>query len=150
VSLKPTLIQEAHLLEERGTTGLHILVVDDDFTTQQLLQRLLSPHYGVTICGTVDRAVHDYIRITPDLVFLDIDLGDAEFNGFDIAYTIAMHDENATIVMLSSHENPDYIAQATRVGASGFMAKPLNASRILHYVQECERSKLQREQSPWK
>jgi DNA-binding NtrC family response regulator len=146
VSPKPTLEQNTQLLANRHRANLHILVVDDDYVTQQLLQRLLSSHYGVTVCGTVERAVHDYLRIMPDLVFLDIDLGDAEFNGFDVAYTIAMHDAESTIVMLSAYEHPENIAQATRAGASGFMAKPLSASRILHYVQECERSKFQREQ----
>ena len=54
MSLKPTLENTPHLLEDRHRAKLHILVVDDDYVTQQLLQRLLSTHYSVTVCGSVD------------------------------------------------------------------------------------------------
>jgi DNA-binding NtrC family response regulator len=125
--------------------SLHILVIDDDLVTLQLMDNLLSSRFAITLCSSIEHAVEDYLHTKPDLVFLDVDLGDRHFNGFDVAHTIAIHDDAANIVMITGGDSPGNIARATRAGASGFMAKPLSASRILHFVQECERSKLNRE-----
>ncbi len=144
-----TLMEEKSLLLRHARSPLHILVVDDDPVTLQLLQSLLGPSYSVTVCSTVHQAVHEYLRVMPDLVFLDINLGDAEFSGFDVAYTVCMHDPNANIVMLTAHESPQNIAHATRAGALGFLVKPFGASRILHYVQECERAKFSKGSTSW-
>lgn len=137
----PMGLEEDRVLLRHARSPLHILVVDDDLVTQQLMQSLLGPNYSVALCGDVFKAVAEYLRIMPDLVFLDIDLGDKEFNGFDVAHTICMHDDRANIVFLSAHENIQNIAHARRAGASGFMAKPFKPSRVLHYVQDCERDK---------
>ena len=140
---------EQRRLLRRARFPLHILVVDDDVTTQQLIQKLLGQNYCVSLCSTVGQAVHDYLRIMPDLVFLDIQLGDSEFNGFDVAHTMCMYDDSANIVILTAHESAQNIANARRAGASGFMVKPFSASRILHYVQECERMKFSGERPLW-
>ena len=142
-------LEENRLLLRRARSPLHILVVDDDPTTQQLMQKLLGPNYCVSVCSTVGQAVHDYLRIMPDIVFLDINLGDSEFNGFDVAHTICMYDNLATVIILTAHESAQNIAHARRAGASGFMVKPFSASRILHYVQECERAKFTGERTAW-
>lgn len=143
------LLEDQRLKLRRARSPLHILVVDDDPVTQQLMQRLLGTNYCVTLCATVDQAVHEYLRVMPDLVFLDVQLGDPEFNGFDVAHTICLYDSDATIVMLTAHESAQNIAHARRAGASGFMVKPFSASRILHYVQECERAKFSGDRSLW-
>ena len=140
--LKSLQLQHTH-------SPLYIQVVDDDPTTQKLLQRLLAPSYCVTISTTIEQALLDYLRVKPDLVFLDVDLGDPEFNGFDVAHTLCMYDSGANIVMLTAHETAQNIAHATRAGASGFMAKPFSPSRLLHYVQECARNKFSNGGSAW-
>lgn len=137
----PTQLDPQRITLRRARSPLHILVVDDDDVTRQMMQSLLGPNYCITSCGGVSQAVQEYLRVMPDLVFMDIDLGDQEFNGFDIAYTIRMHDADASIVFLSAHESPQNIAHATRCGAVGFMSKPIFPSRILHYVQQCEHAK---------
>lgn len=142
-------MEENRKLLRRARSPLHILVIDDDFTTQQLMQKLLGPNYCVSVCGTVEQAVHEYLRIMPDVVFLDINLGDMEFNGFDVAHTICLYDNQANVIILTAHESAQNIAHARRAGASGFMAKPFSASRILHYVQECERAKFTGEPTVW-
>lgn len=135
-------LQAQRLAARRERTLLHIMVVDDDPVTQAMMQRLLEPNYKVTICSTVGQAIREYLWIMPDIVFLDINLGDSEFNGFDVADTIALYDTESTIVILTAHESAQHIAHARRVGAAGFMTKPFSASRILHYIQACQHAKL--------
>jgi CheY-like chemotaxis protein len=137
--------EDTRTMLQRARSPLHILVVDDDPVTHRLIRSLLGINYHITECTNVGSAVSDYLRVQPDLVFLDIDLGDNEFNGFDVAHTICMYDNDANIIMLTAHESPQNVAHAIRSGASRFLSKPFGASHILSFVQECEREKLERE-----
>ena len=143
------LTQAKYDLKRRARSSLHILVVDDDLVTQQLLKNLLATQYSVVFCSNVGEAIQEYLRVIPDLVFLDINLGDAEFNGFDVGYTIFMHDHHANIIYLTAHESAENIARATRSGASGFIAKPFEAWKILNYVSECENLKETKGRPTW-
>ena len=137
-----TQFEEATARLRKARSPLHIMVVDDDPVTQRLVKGLLGARYRVTLCSTVQQAVAEYPGVMPDLVFLDIDLGDKQFSGLDVAYTLAMQDKNANIVMLTSNDKPETIAIAGRAGAYGFLAKPFGVSRLMHYVEECEAGKV--------
>ncbi len=125
----------------RARAPLHILVVEDDPVAQALARKLFEGRYCVTICSDVYEAVNEYLRIMPDLVLLDIELGDAQFNGLDVLHTLHAHDSEANVVMVSGHTDPENIAMAARAGANGFVLKPFVSSRLMHYALECERAK---------
>ena len=134
-------LDEKHLRLRRARAPLHIQVVDDDPVTTHLLSTLLGRNYHVTVSETVHEAINDYVRVAPDLVFLDISLGDTYFNGLSVLNTLQMIDWDANVVMLSAHNTAQNIAEATRKGAMGFIAKPFNKDVLLRYVKECEQSK---------
>lgn len=137
----PLQFEAQHTKLRRARSPLHILVVEDDPVTQGLLQNLFSAKYCVAVCADPHRAVNEYLRIMPDLVFLDINLGDAQFNGLDVLYTLQVIDKEANIVILSGHDTPQNIATATRSGAMGFIAKPFKSSVLLRYAEDCEYKK---------
>jgi len=131
--------RKADLHRERGS--LHIMVVEDDPITQAFLQKLFSEKYDVTVCGNPYDAVNEYMRVMPDLVFLDIELGDKRVNGLDVLYTLMVIDPGANIIILSGHATPQNIATATRSGAVAFVAKPFKPDHLLRIAQDCEQAK---------
>jgi two-component system nitrogen regulation response regulator NtrX len=137
----PVLFEKQKDTLRRARAPIHILLVDDDPVTQALIKNLVKGDYCITICNNVYSAVSEYIRIAPDIVFLDIALGDSQYSGFDVLHTMHMHDSAANVIMISSNGNAHNIARATREGAYGFIAKPFEATRIISYVKECERMK---------
>lgn len=124
----------------RARSQLHILVVEDDPLTQQMIYDLLSTQYTVTICSETHKAISEYLRIVPDMVLIDIELGDRQYNGLNILNTIRIFDPEAYIVMLSANYTSNNLMRASRADA-GFVTKPLNNSRLLHYVHECQQRK---------
>ena len=126
----------------RARSPLHILIIEDDPVTQGLLQGLFASQYCVAVCADPYRAVNEYLRITPDLVFLDIDLGDKQFNGIDVLHTLRVIDHDASVVILSGMVTPQNIASAARTGAMGFVAKPFKRSVLMQYAQDCEKKKV--------
>ncbi len=137
----PLVIDECNLRLRSARAPLHILVVDDDPFTQTLVHTLLARDFHVIVSSTVHDAVSDYARVMPDLVFLDINMGDAQHNGFSVLHTLQMLDWDANVVMLSGNDTPENIAEATRKGAMGFIGKPFSKDRLMNYVRECEQRK---------
>lgn len=134
-------VDETSFRLRRARSPLHILVVDDDPVTQALVHKLLSRDFHVVVSSTVHEAVSDYARIMPDMVFLDINMGDAQYNGFSVLHTLHMLDWDANVVMLSGNDTSENISEAARKGAMGFIGKPFSKDRLMHYVRECEQRK---------
>lgn len=137
----PVLPEADRFKIRRARSPLHILVVEDDPVSQNVIRNVLRAEYLLMFCSNAHEAVSEYLRIVPDLVFLDIDLGDAQFNGFDVLHTINMYDKDAHIIMVTADTSPAAIAKATRAGASGYLMKPFHAAKLLTSVRDCERHK---------
>lgn len=142
-------LEESLVRLRHARSPLHILIVEDDPVTQRLLHSLLAANYAVTMCNNSTDAINEYMRIMPDLVFLDVNLGERDYTGMDVLHTLHMCDRNATIVMLSANESPHYIAQAMREGAVGFIAKPFTKTQLLNHVHDCESSKARKGSAAW-
>ena len=120
--------------------ALHVLVVEDDPVACEFMRKMLAgQNCARVISATVEDAINAFVRMAPDLVFLDIHLGDREYNGLDVLQVMRIYDERVKIVVISGDDSPGNIAQATREGAYGFIGKPLPASRVMHYIRECDR-----------
>jgi CheY-like chemotaxis protein len=103
-------------------TAPTILLVDDNHAVLELLVGMLEPTYKIagTLCnGTsvVDRAA----ALLPDLIILDISLGDV--SGFEVARRLQKAGSPAKIIFLSLHEDMDFVGAAFGLGASGFVFK---------------------------
>ena len=123
------------------TDKARVLVVDDDPLVQRLIRNVLKDFCHVEGCTTYHEVLNAYDRLEPDVVFLDIDLGDSEVNGFDILNTLKLHDADANIVMLTGNDSPSNINQAVYGGANGFIAKPCKPDRLLQMAASRARPK---------
>lgn len=97
-----------------------VVVVDDEPPARKKLRHLLSAHADFRVVGEVGtfeeaRAVLAAER--PDVVFLDIQLG--ERNGMELAAGLG----EAAVVFVTAHEQ--YAAQAFRVQAFDYLLKPV-------------------------
>ena len=83
---------------------------------------MLGPTYKIAaaLCnGTV--VVDKAAALLPDLIILDISLGD--ISGFEVAKRLKRAGSPAKIIFLSLHEDMDFVGAAFGLGASGFVFK---------------------------
>lgn len=100
-----------------------ILIVDDDFGVQHLIDRFLNYHNYITETASDVKSAQQIFRIfKPDLVILDINLPDD--TGFNLCQE--MRQTNTIIVMLSSMQDSNYILEAFARGADDYITKPFN------------------------
>jgi len=83
---------------------------------------MLEPTYTIAAalsCGAT--AVEQAAALLPDLIILDISLGD--MSGFEVARRLKRAGCPAKIIFLSLHEDMDFVGAAFGLGASGFVFK---------------------------
>jgi len=77
-------------------------------------------------------AVRLVARLTPDLVLLDIRLRGS--SGLDLCAEIVRHQPECKIVFLTVYDDEQYLYQALRVGAAGFLLKRIRGAELVDYL----------------
>ncbi|MBF0388457.1 MAG: response regulator [Candidatus Omnitrophica bacterium] len=117
--------------------NLSVLFVDDEvFNSTGMMQYFRT--FGFTNVAEVRTplAAIDYIeRNKPDLVFLDISLGEREtLTGVDVLRAVHVTTPETRIVMVSAYEQ--YQAEALAWGAYGYITKPCRPKVLLELAQK--------------
>lgn len=113
----------------------NVLLVEDDTVTQRIVRNLLHQECDINIVGSLLEARKHYYESAPDVVFLDINLPDGD--GRELLEEIMAHNPNAYVVMFSGEDKMDNISKTLDNGAQGFVAKPFNKQKLMHYIQHC-------------
>ena len=103
-------------------TAPTVLLVDDNHALLELLVGMLEPTYKIAAALCNGTAVVDQAAaLLPDLIILDISLGDV--SGFEVAKRLKRAGCPAKIIFLSLHEDMDFVGAAFGLGASGYVFK---------------------------
>jgi DNA-binding response OmpR family regulator len=117
---------------------MHLLVVDDDLLIVEVVSGILrSAGYEVESALSAEAALRAMGHARPRLVVLD-----ARMPGMDgFAMLTALKADPAwaviPVIMLTSLHTRADVLRAHQLGAAGFVAKPLDAPRLLHQVKVC-------------
>ena len=109
-----------------------ILIVDDNVTNCEVLQRRLAQHglnCRVVYDGT--NALKEVERKTPDLILLDVILPD--INGLELLkeFRSKHTDDELPIIMVSAFNDVDSTAKCIKLGATDYLPKPLNGTILM-------------------
>lgn len=117
------------------TTRKRILVVDDDLITRMVIADALSDGFEVQEAESGEEALEQFPALAPDLVLLDVMMGGID--GFSVCRTLRERPDCGTlpVVMLTSLDDVDSIERAFAVGASDFLAKPINPTLLRHWLR---------------
>jgi two-component system nitrate/nitrite response regulator NarL len=116
--------------------NIKILIADDHEVVRDGLKNILLSLGNVTISGEVangEDAVNSYTLTKPDLVIMDISM--PGMNGIDATRIIKENDPEAKILILTMHDNQEYLNQIIRCGAKGFVLKNTDKEELLQAVK---------------
>ena len=119
--------------------AIRCLVVDDSKAFLEAAGVLLERE-GVTIAGVASsgaEALREAATLRPDVVLLDISLGDE--SGFDVARRLVEDGRaaGATVILISTHSEADFADLIAESPAAGFVPKSeLSASAIRTILEE--------------
>jgi DNA-binding NarL/FixJ family response regulator len=115
---------------------MRCLIVDDNRSFLDAA-RVLLEREGMTVAGVAlngAEALRDARALRPDVVLLDISLGDE--SGFDVARRLVEDGPGgATVILISTHSEADFSDLIAESSAAGFVPKSeLSASAIRRFV----------------
>ena len=111
-----------------------IMVVDDEVGIRELLSEILREEgHQVRLADSASQARDLRSRSKPDLVLLDIWMPDSD--GVTLLKEWASTGQlTMPVVMMSGHGTIDTAVEATRIGAYGFLEKPIALQKLLSTV----------------
>jgi DNA-binding NtrC family response regulator len=113
-----------------------ILVVDDELGIRALLSEILSDEgHTVELAENAAQARQVRESLRPDLVLLDIWMPDVDgvtlLKEWGSAGQLTM-----PVIMMSGHGTIDTAVEATKVGATAFLEKPITLQKLLRAVEQ--------------
>jgi DNA-binding NarL/FixJ family response regulator len=114
-----------------------VLLVEDNETFRKSLKEVLAfrlpgLHIGEACDG--DEALDKLRNVKPDLIFMDIRLPGK--NGLEVTRIIKEADSSVEVVILTSHDIPEYRDAAFQSGASEFFTKgSVGSDEIADFVR---------------
>ena len=105
---------------------LTALIVDDEPLARQLIREFLAPHGDITIAGECDNgleAVKQIAALTPDLVFLDIQM--PRLNGLEVLEASGLRQG---VIFTTAHDQ--HAIKAFELHAVDYLLKPFSKARF--------------------
>src|SRR6266571_6247059 len=103
---------------------MRILLADDHTILRAGLKMMLNAQPDMEVVGEAQdgrQALHEAQRLQPDIILMDITMPD--MNGIEATRQIKKLVPEVKVLVLTMHENEEYVFQALRAGASGYMLK---------------------------
>ncbi|WP_026926946.1 response regulator [Granulicoccus phenolivorans] len=117
---------------------IRVMVADDQDLVRIGLRTLLENEDDFTFVGEAAdglAAVREAVRVRPDAILMDIRM--PGIDGLEATRRIIAHPAlgETRVIVLTTFERDDYVFEALRVGASGFLLKDTAPVRLLEAIR---------------
>ncbi|MEV6329514.1 response regulator transcription factor [Streptomyces sp. NPDC051909] len=115
---------------------IRVLIVDDQMMVREGFSVLLGAMPDIEVVGEAvngREAVAQVAALRPDVVLMDIRM--PEMNGIEATREIVAADADAKVLVLTTFDLDEYVYQALRAGASGFLLKDASARQLAEGVR---------------
>jgi DNA-binding NarL/FixJ family response regulator len=119
-------------------TGIRVIVVDDQHVVRAGFQTILDTQPDIEVIGEAAdglAAIDIVQRLRPDVVLMDIRM--PVLDGIEATRRLAGPDvaDPVRVLVLTTFDLDDYVYEALRAGASGFLLKDATRDELLHAVR---------------
>jgi DNA-binding NarL/FixJ family response regulator len=118
-------------------TKIKIFLADDHIMFRDGLKYILTENKSCEIIGEAGngREAFDLIhKLKPDIVILDISM--PLMTGLEASRLIKKYDKNIKIIILTRHDNEEYVKQAIKYGVNAFILKENAGDDLLKAVKD--------------
>jgi len=111
-----------------------IMVVDDEAEIRNIIEEILIEEgYKTLTAASADEAKTLLVQHRPDLVFLDIWMPDQD--GIELLKEWSSDQTKSfPVIMISGHATIETAIEATKLGATGFIEKPISIEKLFNTI----------------
>ncbi len=117
-------------------SALRVLVVDDQDVVRHGLGVILGHQPGIEVAGFAangQEALEQAAILKPDVVLMDLKM--PRMNGIQATRQITKHHPATKIVVLTTYDDDEWVFDAIRAGASGYLLKDSDGAEIVGAVR---------------
>lgn len=134
----------AALMARQAGSPLRVVAIDDHQMVLDGLRAMLTPYATrVEVVGEAtepEQALAAVLEAAPDLVLLDIRLRGT--SGLDLCAEIRRRCPNCKVVFLTVYDDEQYLYQALRLGAAGFLLKRVRGGELVDHLERIDEGEI--------
>lgn len=119
----------------RGATA-RVLVADDHDVVRRGLCLVLGTQPDLEVVGEAadgQEALEQARRLRPDVVLMDVTM--PVMDGLEATRQLKAEMPHVCVLVVTSHENPEYLLEAIEAGAAGYVLKGAPVSRLIGSIR---------------
>ncbi|NLX77812.1 MAG: response regulator transcription factor [Clostridiaceae bacterium] len=116
---------------------IRVMLVEDHSMVRQGLKQLIELENDIKVVAEAADGIQaaDFYQIEkPDIVLMDINM--PKKNGLQALELIKQRDPNAKIIMLTIHQDKEYLFQSLQLGASGYVLKDADGYVLIEAIRK--------------
>jgi DNA-binding NarL/FixJ family response regulator len=113
-----------------------VLLCDDQALVRDGFRMILNAHHEIDVVGEAadgTEAVELTKRLLPHVVLMDVRM--PRMNGIEATRRILLSGGESRVLILTTFDLDEYVYEALRAGASGFLLKDVTASQLIEGVR---------------
>lgn len=117
-------------------TDINVLLVDDHILVLEGIKARLDQEEGITVVGQASdgqEALRLVETLEPDVVMMDVSM--PTMNGIETTKVFQQKYPDLKVLILSMHDNREYISQLMLHGAKGYILKDVSAEEMVRAIR---------------
>jgi DNA-binding NarL/FixJ family response regulator len=118
------------------TKPIRVLVADDHTIVRTGIRHVLEGEAGFEVVGEAadgSEALSLALELRPDVIVLDISM--PQESGLEVAARLRSNASSSRVLILSMHDNAEYVLESVRAGAHGYLLKDTAATELRNAVR---------------
>src|SRR5712692_1191680 len=123
-------------LPRRRSGPARLVIADDHKLVRAGLRKMLTGQRGLEVVGEATNgreALALCRRLQPDLALIDVRM--PELDGLAACRAIKQECPATSVILITIHENPDYLLEALKAGAAGYVLKDITQSELITTIR---------------
>jgi len=119
---------------------ISLIIVEDQTLMRQGLKTILDLEDGLRVIGEATNGregVRLALELRPDIILMDVQM--PELNGVQATREICVRWSEAKVIILTTFNRDDYVYDAVRAGAVGFLLKDAPVEQLIRTIQTVQR-----------
>jgi DNA-binding NarL/FixJ family response regulator len=116
--------------------NVRILIADDNPTIMGMVKKILTARPEFDVVGEASDGQQAVIlaeSLKPDVIVINVTM--PKMSGFEAARRIRAHVPDSAIVILSSHKDRQFIVEARKAGANGYVQKSDADGQLVNAIE---------------
>ncbi|SHI11771.1 response regulator [Sporanaerobacter acetigenes] len=122
--------------------NITVMIADDHVLLREGLKQILELEDDIDVisqAGDGEETVEKALAYKPDVILLDINMPKA--NGIDALRRLKDLGTNSKIIMLTIHDDREYLLETMKMGANGYVLKDSDADSLIKAIRDVKSGK---------